>query len=226
MKSVVCSAPIKIVALASGKGSNLQAILDCCEQREIDAQVVAVFSDVAGARALRRAKAKGVPAICLSAKGFASREAYDEELRRQIDGFNPDLIVLAGFMRILGERFVKRWPFRIMNVHPSLLPAHKGLHTHQRVLDKGEKLHGATVHFVTPELDDGPIIVQAEVVVDGDDNALDLQRKVHQREYQIYPLAIQWFAQGRLSVKGQSVLLDGRRSTQQHLGAYDTVAGG
>lgn len=210
---------IRIVVLASGNGSNLQTILDRSQQGELAADVAAVFSDVAGAYALQRAANEGVPAICVDPQEYSDAAHYDAALCRQIRNFEPDLIVLAGYMRILSKRFVNHWPNRIMNIHPSLLPSYKGLNTHQRVLDAGDSIHGATVHFVTPQLDAGPTIIQAEIEVHSGDTARDLQNRVHRIEYVIYPIAIQWFAENRISVVGSKVLLDGRVSDQQYLRA-------
>ncbi len=211
------SVSVRLAVLASGNGSNLQRILDCSSRGELAAQVSAVFSDVPHAFALTRATDAAVPAVAIEPRDYADSVAYDLELCRRIRQFEPDLVVLAGYMRIMTEQFVKLWPQRIMNIHPSLLPKHKGLNTHQRVLDAGDMTHGATVHFVTPELDAGPIIVQAETKVDAQDTVADLQLKVHRLEHRIYPLAIQWYAHRRLSVVDGRVLLDGRVSDEQYL---------
>ncbi len=206
---------IRIVVLASGGGSNFQAILNKSQNCSINAQVIALFSDVANAYAVERAKFNGVPTIVLNPSNHPDRVAYDRELHRRIENLQPDLIVLAGFMRILSKEFVNHWENRIMNIHPSLLPAYKGMNTHQRVLDANDTVHGATVHFVTAELDNGPIIVQAQINVHRNESAAELQQRIHEQEHKIYPMAIQWFAQGRLSVMGDKVLLDGRDSPEQ-----------
>lgn len=203
---------IRIVVLASGNGSNLQVLLDQSAGGKLDADVVAVFSDVADAHALARARDAGVPAHFVNPGDHSGRRKYDEELSRGIGDYEPDLIVLAGFMRILSPEFVERWRERVMNIHPSLLPAHKGLNTHQRVLDAGDPVHGATVHFVTPELDGGPIIVQEQFDVRAGETVPELERRVHEIEYRIYPLAIQLYASGRLSIECGAVLLDGAKS--------------
>lgn len=200
----------RIVVLISGSGSNLQALIDSCARPGHPGQIAAVISNRADAYGLQRAAQAGIPTRLLDHKGFASREAFDAALVEAIDAHQPDLVVLAGFMRILTPALVEHYRGRLLNIHPSLLPAYKGLHTHQRVLDAGEREHGCSVHFVSAELDGGPVIVQARLpVLDGDD-ADSLARRVHQAEHLIYPLAVHWFAEGRLRLAEHAAQLDGQ----------------
>ena len=193
-----------IVVLISGGGSNLQAIINQVQQGEIDGEIRAVISNKADAFGLQRARLAGIPAIILDHKVFPSRLAFDQTMARTIEAFSPEVIVMAGFMRILTSEFVEQFSGRLINIHPALLPKYKGLDTHQRVLDAGETEHGCTVHFVTPELDDGPNIVQAVISVDQNDDAQSLSVKVQQQEHIIYPLAVKWFTESRLK------MIDGR----------------
>lgn len=193
--------PIRLVVLISGNGSNLQAIIDSIEHKALPAQIVAVISNKADAFGLERAKKAGIEQHVLSAKDFSDREHYDRALQQLIDHYQPDLVILAGFMRILSNDFVNHYLNKIMNIHPSLLPKYKGLNTHQRAIDAGDKEHGCSVHFVTPELDDGPVILQATVEVKADDNAETLAERVHQQEHRIYPDAIRIFAENKIKLK-------------------------
>jgi phosphoribosylglycinamide formyltransferase-1 len=195
-----------IVILLSGRGSNMRAIVDACAAQDWPARVVAVISNRADAPALAFARERGIAAVVLAQGDFASREAYDTALAAVVDGFHPDLLVLAGFMRVLGAAFVERYRGRLLNIHPSLLPSFAGLKTHQRALDAGVRVHGATVHFVTAELDCGPIVAQAAVPVRSDDDALALASRVLEAEHFIYPRAVRWFVEGRLSIDGSRVL--------------------
>ncbi|MBT1065154.1 phosphoribosylglycinamide formyltransferase [Bowmanella sp. Y26] len=197
-----------IVVLISGSGTNLQSILDSIQEGRIEGQVSAVISNQADAFGLERAKKADVPAHVLSHKDFADRESYDQALMQLIDGYQPDLVVLAGFMRILSEGFVQHYLGRMLNIHPSLLPKYKGLHTHKRAIEAGDKEHGATVHFVTPELDGGPVVIQSKVPVFADDNEEDLSSRVREQELQLYPLVVKWFCQDRLRMENGQVLLD------------------
>ena len=190
--------PLRVLVLISGSGSNLQALIDA--QAHAPYRIVAVVSNVADAYGLERARRAGIPAEVLSHRDFADRAAYDQALMQLIDRYEPGLVVLAGFMRILTPGFVARYAGRMMNIHPSLLPKYRGLHTHQRALDGGETEHGASVHFVTDELDGGPLIIQARVPVMPGDDAETLAARVLTREHRIYPLAVRWFAEGRLSL--------------------------
>ena len=200
----------KLAVLISGNGSNLQVIIDGCDRGQIAATIRCVISNVDDAYGLERARRANIPTHILQHTDYANRQLYDSALADLIDQYSPDLIVLAGFMRILGAEFVNRYRFRIINLHPSLLPKYKGLNTHARVLSAGDKAHGASVHFVTADLDDGPLIAQASIPVEAADTVESLQRKVHRLEHQILPRAIQWIAQNRLVVSDGKVLLDGK----------------
>ncbi len=200
-----------IVVLISGNGSNLQAIIDQCASGAIPGNVVKVISNKADAFGLQRAADAGIATQVISHKDYDSREAYDAELQASIDACSPSLVVLAGFMRILSEGFVRHYQGKMLNIHPSLLPKFKGLHTHQRAIEEGESEHGATVHFVTPELDGGPIIIQSKVPVFEDDSASDLASRVQEQELRIYPLVVKWFCQGRLHMNDKGVCMDGEQ---------------
>jgi phosphoribosylglycinamide formyltransferase-1 len=196
------------VVLISGKGSNLQAIIDATHESDYPAQVVAVISNRPDAYGLQRARAADISTEILEADGFPNRNSYDQALMQLIDTYQPDLVVLAGFMRILSDDFVHHYAGRMLNIHPSLLPKYKGLNTHQRVLEAGDKQHGASVHLVTPSLDDGPVILQSSIEVLPEDTAESLAQRIHQIEHQIYPQAIRWFAEGRLRIENNHVYLD------------------
>jgi len=191
--------PINIVVLASGYGSNLQAIIDAINSNRLPARLTAVISDQKNAFALERAQREKVPAIYVNAGKKPDRNEFDRILQEALYGLKFELIILAGFMRILTAEFVERYHGCIMNIHPSLLPRHKGMNTHERVLRDGDEFHGATVHFVTPELDAGPIILQKKFRVAVDDTVKRLEERVHECEHQIYPQAIQMFAEGLIS---------------------------
>ncbi len=197
-----------IVVLISGGGTNLQAIIDACKLGEIPADVVAVISNKANVYGLERATRAGIANKVLSHKNFATREDYDQALIAAIDEFNPDLVVLAGFMRILTPYFVQHFSGKLLNIHPSLLPKYQGLNTHQRAIDAKDTEHGVSVHFVTEELDGGPVILQAKVPIFAQDTADDLASRVHEQEHRIYPLVIKWFCQGRLKMQNEQAILD------------------
>jgi len=199
-----------VVVLLSGTGSNLQAMIDRLHGADQPARICAVISNRADAFGLQRAKDEGIETRLLDHTTFEGREAFDAALIELIDTFNPKLVVLAGFMRILSAAFVRHYQGRLINIHPSLLPLYKGLHTHQRVLEAGDQEHGCSVHFVTEELDGGPLVVQAVVSVESDDSPSSLAQRVHAQEHQIYPLAIRWFAEGRLSLGEHGASLDGQ----------------
>jgi len=199
----------RIVVLISGSGSNLQAILDQTRAGSINGEIVAVISNRPDAYGLTRAEQAGVDARLLDHRPFADRERFDQALMELIDSYCPDLVVLAGFMRILTPELVRHYHGRLFNIHPSLLPKYKGLHTHQRALEAGDERHGCSVHFVTEELDGGPIILQASVKIAADDTADSLQQRVHRLEHQIYPLAVEWFCSDRLTLTDNGVMLDG-----------------
>ncbi|MFQ3277421.1 MAG: phosphoribosylglycinamide formyltransferase-1 [Colwellia sp.] len=198
----------KIVVLISGGGTNLQAIIDACSDSNYPAKVVGVVSNKVDAYGLTRAENADIATIALSHKDFDSREDYDQALIKKIDCFNADLIVLAGFMRILTPNFVQHYQGKLLNIHPSLLPKYQGLNTHQRAIDAGDDVHGVSVHFVTEELDGGPVILQAKVPVFEGDNCDDLAARVHEQEHRIYPLVVKWFIEKRLSMQGDNAILD------------------
>ncbi|PKO34570.1 MAG: phosphoribosylglycinamide formyltransferase [Betaproteobacteria bacterium HGW-Betaproteobacteria-7] len=194
----------RIVILISGRGSNMEALIAARDAGRLPVDIAAVISNRPDARGLKTAADAGIATRALDHKAFAGREVFDAALAECIDSFAPDLVVLAGFMRILSEGFVRHYEGRLINIHPSLLPSFPGLHTHRRALEEGVRIHGCTVHFVTPALDHGPVIVQAAVpVLDGDSEAT-LAARVLAQEHIVYPQALRWFAEGRLS------LADGR----------------
>jgi len=200
---------LPVVVLLSGSGSNLQAIIDAAQQ-DLPVEIRAVISNRADAYGLERARLAGIPARLLNHTDYPDRQAFDAALRELIDSYRPALVVLAGFMRILSDDFVRHYEGRMLNIHPSLLPRHRGLDTHARALEAGDREHGATVHFVTPELDSGPIVLQARVAVEPSDSPESLASRVLEQEHLIYPQAIRWFAEGRLRLIAGQALLDGR----------------
>jgi len=191
----------RIVILISGRGSNMEAIVRRCAEEQWPARVVAVLANRAQATGLQFAQAQGIATAVVEHRAHASREGFDQALVQAIDAHQPDLLLLAGFMRILGTAFVRRYEGRILNIHPSLLPAFPGLHTHRRVLEAGCKLSGATVHYVTSELDLGPIVMQSVVPVKADDIEETLAARVLASEHQIYPLSVSWFVRGLLRIE-------------------------
>ena len=196
-----------IVILISGRGSNMEALIDARDAGQLPVNIAAVISNRPAAQGLETAARAGIVTHFIDHQAFAGREAFDAALAGCIDGFAPDLVVLAGFMRILSEGFVRHYAGRLMNIHPSLLPSFPGLHTHQRALEEGVRIHGCTVHFVTPSLDHGPVIIQAAVpVLDGDDEGA-LAARVLAQEHQIYPQAVRWFAEDRLRLENGRVRL-------------------
>ncbi|PKH27230.1 phosphoribosylglycinamide formyltransferase [Pseudomonas fluorescens] len=203
-------ATCNVVVLLSGTGSNLQALIDSTRVGDSPVRIAAVISNRSDAYGLQRARDAGIETRSLDHKAFEGREAFDLALIELIDAFDPKLVVLAGFMRILSADFVRHYQGRLLNIHPSLLPKYKGMHTHQRALDAGDSEHGCSVHFVTEELDGGPLVVQAVVPVESGDSAQTLAQRVHTQEHRIYPLAVRWFAEGRLILGEQGALLDGQ----------------
>lgn len=199
----------RILVLISGNGSNLQTILDGCASGKIAGEVVGVISNRADAYGLVRAREAGVATSVLAQQQFASRAEYDVALQALMAEYRPDLVVLAGFMRILSPQLVRHFAGRMLNIHPSLLPKYQGLHTHQRAIDDGEREHGASVHFVTEELDGGPVILQARVPIFDGDDADEVAARVQVQEHSIYPLVVQWFCEGRLRMQEGMALLDG-----------------
>ena len=202
--------PCTVVVLISGSGSNLQALIDSLAAGDVPARIGAVVSNRADAYGLTRAANAGIPTAVLDHKAFADRESFDAALIQAIDAYDPHLVILAGFMRILTPAFVRHYQGRLLNIHPSLLPKYKGLDTHTRVLQAGDTEHGCSVHFVTEELDDGALVVQAVTPVQAGDTPESLAMRVHQLEHRIYPLAMRWFAEGRLRLVEQGALLDGQ----------------
>ncbi len=198
----------KIVVLISGSGSNLQAIIDAVHSESIDAEIAAVISNKPDVQGLERAIAADIPTAVIEHKQFPEREVFDTHLLKEIEKHQPDLVVLAGFMRILTSDFVKRYEGRMINIHPSLLPKYPGLNTHKRAIDAGDALHGATVHFVTTELDSGPNIIQAQVKTFENDTIESLAKRVQEQEHIIYPIAVKWFVEGRLQMSVNLALLD------------------
>ena len=215
---------ISIVVLISGSGSNLQAIIDATQNGTIPARINAVICNKEDAFGLTRAANAGLVTEVVSHKNYDSRELFDQALEKTIDQYSPDLVVLAGFMRILTPQFVRHYSGRMINIHPSLLPKYRGLNTHQRAIDAGEPEHGVTVHFVTEELDGGPNVLQARVPISEGETADSLAKKVLTQEHQIYPRAIKWFAEGRLKMNANQAILDQNtlpESGEQHEdGAY------
>jgi phosphoribosylglycinamide formyltransferase-1 len=190
----------RVTVLVSGRGSNLAALADAAGQRDFAGTITHVVSNRPAARALDIARARGVPTTVVDHTWFATREAFDAELARAVEQAEPALVVLAGFMRVLTDAFVRRFDGRLINVHPSLLPAYPGLHTHRRALADGVKVHGCTVHFVTPEVDVGPIIAQAAVPVLPDDDEGALAARVLRQEHRLLPAAVHWYCAGRLTL--------------------------
>src|SRR5262245_11074514 len=201
--------PLRVAVLASGRGSNLEAILEAARHPNFPARVVLVVSDRERARALERAAAQGVPALFLNAKDFGDRDAYDAALSRVLAQHRIGLVCLAGFMRILGRAFVRTWHGKLMNIHPSLLPAFPGLHPQRQALAHGARISGATVHFVDEGVDTGPIILQSSVAVEPGDTEDTLEARILVEEHRIYPQAIRLFAEGRLRVEGRKVVVEG-----------------
>jgi len=199
-----------LVILISGSGSNMQAIIDATKDGRIDADVALVLSNRADAGGLGKAEQAGIPTCVIEHSAFDSREQFDQAMIEIIDPLQPDLVVLAGFMRILTPAFIRHYHDRLLNIHPSLLPRYKGLNTHQRAIENGDAIHGASVHYVSDELDSGPVVIQAIVNVSADDDAASLAARVLEQEHVIYPIAIQFHISGRLIVSDQCLLFDGK----------------
>jgi phosphoribosylglycinamide formyltransferase-1 len=200
--------PSRIVVLISGSGTNLQALIDACKTNDYPGEIVGVLSNKADAYGLTRAENAGITTAAISHINFDSRESYDQALISKIDQFKPDVVVLAGFMRILTPAFVQHYQGKLLNIHPSLLPKYQGLNTHQRAIDAGDQEHGVSVHFVTEELDGGPVILQAKVPIFDGDEADDLASRVHEQEHRIYPLVVKWFCNGRVVMHNEKAMMD------------------
>lgn len=201
---------LSLVVLISGSGSNLQAIIDAIESGQLKAEISAVISNRPDAFGLTRAKKHNIPTISLDHTQFASRELFDSKLQAEIESLQPDIIVLAGYMRILSTPFINAFSPKILNIHPSLLPKYQGLHTHQRALENNDSQHGVSIHIVTPELDSGPVILQGKFNIEKGDTASSLQQKAHQLEHQMYPLILQWLHEKRLQLSSGSPLFDNK----------------
>lgn len=200
----------KAAVLISGSGSNLQSFIDKVAANEIDLDLCVVFSNKPDAHGLNRARDAGIATACLEHGAYTDRESFDRAVADILDTYAPDLVILAGFMRILSPWFVRHFEGRVLNIHPALLPAYPGLDTHQRVLDAGEEWHGSTVHFVTDELDGGPRVLQGKLAVDPNETADELCSRVQRLEHMIYSEAANWFACGRLEYMDGTACLDGR----------------
>lgn len=203
-----------IVVLASGSGTNLQALIDASRERDYPGEIIAVGCNKPDAFALERAAQANIPTFVVNHKNHGSREEFDGALMAELRRYNPDLIVLAGFMRILTDDFVRAFRGKMLNIHPSLLPAYTGLNTHQRVLEAGDKVHGVSIHFVTEELDGGPVIAQAEVPVASDETPESLAERIQQEEHLLYPIVVRWFCEGRIQLGAEAVLFDGEPLSQ------------
>lgn len=210
MTAATSADPLRVVVLASGRGSNLRAIAERADRGELPVRIVAVVSDRPQAAALDWARGRGLPAEVLQPSDYADRDAYGAALGDRVAGHAPGLVVLAGFMRILSHGFVARFAGRLLNIHPSLLPLYPGLHTHRRALAAGDAEHGASVHFVTAELDGGPVVIQSRVPVHPGDDEATLAARVLREEHEIYPRCIDWYATGRLGWHEGRPWLDGR----------------
>ena len=200
----------RLAVLISGSGTNLQAIMDAREHGSLDVEIAVVFSNRANAAGLERASQAGIPTATLDHRDYPSREEFDQAMIDLLTPYAPDTVVLAGFMRILSSVFVRHYAGRLINTHPSLLPKYRGLNTHARALEAGDSEHGCSIHFVTEELDGGPLIAQAPISVQTNDTVDSLSKRVQQREHRLYPQVLQWRAQNRLELTYNGVLLDGK----------------
>ncbi len=201
---------IRIVVLVSGDGSNLQQLIDSCHSGRIRAQIVGVVSNEPNAYGLERARLANIPTQVINHREYADRASFEVEVTRVIQEWKAELILLAGFMRVLTPAFVNRYSGQMINIHPSLLPAYRGLNTHARVLETGDRMHGCSIHFVTSDLDAGAVIAQAVTNVLPTDNLAHLTQKVRKLEHHIYPLVVSWLAAGRIALLGNKVYLDGQ----------------
>lgn len=208
---------VDVAVLISGGGTNLQALIDACASDDFPARIALVISNNPGVKGLKRAEQAGIKTKVINHRDYDSREAFDDQLNEALNECGAKLICLAGFMRILDARFVNKWRNRMLNIHPSLLPSFKGLHTHERALEAGVRFTGCTVHFVNPELDDGPIITQAALAINPDETADDLSARVLELEHIIYPQALRLVAEGRVRVVGNKVTINGADYTDQSI---------
>jgi phosphoribosylglycinamide formyltransferase 1 len=199
-----------IVILISGRGSNMEALA----RADLPGRIAAVISDRPDAAGLRFAAERGIPTAVVDHERYPGRDAFDAALGQALERYEPDLVAMAGFMRVLGGDLVRRYEGRMLNIHPSLLPAFQGLHTHRRALEQGVKVHGCTVHFVTPALDHGPIVIQAAVPVRAGDDEAALAARVLRQEHRVYPQAARWFLEGRLVIEGGLVRVSGGNAAQ------------
>ena len=205
-------ARMKVAVLVSGRGSNMQAILDACADSAYPAEVAVVISNIAGAPALERAENAGVKTVTRPHKDYPDRETFDQRVTEEIEAAGCELVVLAGFMRLLSEQFCEHWRDRLINIHPSLLPSFKGLDVHERMIAAGVRFGGCTVHYVRHEMDTGPIIAQAAVPIHPGDDADTLAARILEQEHVIYPLAVKWIAEGRVRISGEAVKVSGARA--------------
>jgi len=211
----------RAVILISGSGSNLQAcsnlqaFIDQVNSGELDIEISLVISNKADAYGLERANNAGINSDCINHRDFSSRLEFDQALIQRIDQAKPDIVILAGFMRILTPEFVNHYQGRLINIHPSLLPKYPGVDTHQRAIDAGDQWHGASIHFVVPKVDAGPVILQGRLAINSEDTPESLQQRIHKIEHKLYPLAVKWFAEKRLADKNGEILLDGELSSKQ-----------
>ncbi|MEJ2516059.1 MAG: phosphoribosylglycinamide formyltransferase [Gammaproteobacteria bacterium] len=203
--------PLRLAVLVSGYGSNLQALMDAVAAGTLNARIVLVASDRPDARGLARARQAGLPTAAVDPADYPDRAAWCRALGEVLEHHQPELVVLAGFMKVLDADLVKRWAGRMINIHPSLLPRYRGLHTHRRALEAGDAAHGTSIHFVTEELDGGPVVLQAQVPVLPGDDETRLNARVQAVEHKVYPEVVGWIAEGRLALGDQGVTLDGRR---------------
>lgn len=212
-----------LVVLISGSGSNLQAIIDAIKNNGLDAEITAVISNQANATGLDRARRENIKTYVIDHKKFPDRESFDQAMIKIIDPLKPELVVLAGFMRILSNDFIDHYLHRLINIHPSLLPKYKGLNTHQLAIDNHDSIHGASVHFVSHELDSGPVVIQAEVPVLATDNAESLASRVLKEEHKIYPMVIKMHTEDRLTFDKNQLQLDNKPLTKPLLWQNDTL---
>ena len=203
-----------IVVIISGNGSNLQSIIDAIESGQVNARISAVISNNADAYGLVRAKNHGIESKVIDHRKFEKREDFDQKLLETVDSFRPDFIVLAGFMRILGSAFIQAYANKILNIHPSILPSYKGLKTHQRAIDNGEKEHGVSIHIVTAELDDGPVLLRGRYPIEENDTVDDLHEKGHQLEHRMFPKLLEWLCNDDLEINGETIMFK-QQSLQQ-----------